>query len=68
MRKHNCVEEMFLSTGKKLNQKDIIYQENQGAFKIQAIINYRLTIKTTFEGIKAFKINAKNYLQKKRKQ
>lgn len=32
------------------------------------IINYRLTIKTTFEGIKAFKINAKSYLQKKRKQ
>lgn len=41
MRKHNCVEEMLLSTGKKLNQKDIIYQENQGAFKIQTIINYR---------------------------
>lgn len=68
MRKHNCVEEMLLSTGKKLNQKDIIYQENQGAFKIQAIINYRDNKKTTFEGIKAFKINAKNYLQKKRKQ
>lgn len=68
MRKHNCVEEMLLSTGKKLNQKDIIYQENQGAFKIQAIINYRLTIKTTFEVIKAFKINAKNYLQKRKEK
>lgn len=68
MRKHNCAEEMLLSTGKKLPQKDITYQENQGTFKIQAIINYRLTNKTTFEGIKAFKINAKSFLQKKRKQ
>lgn len=41
MRKHNRVKEMLLSTGKKLNQKDIIDQENQGAFKIQTIINYR---------------------------
>lgn len=50
----------------KASSKEITYPENQGTFKIQAIINYRLTIKTTFEGIKAFKINAKNYLQKKK--
>lgn len=58
---------MLLSTGKNLHQKYITYQENQGTFKIQAISNYCLTIKNTFERRKAFKINAKNCLPKKRK-
>lgn len=57
----------YFQQGKSLIKKTLYIKKTKGHLRFKQFLTI-VTIKTTFEGIKAFKINAKNYLQKKKEK
>lgn len=57
----------YFEQGKSLIKKTLYIKKTKGHLRFKQLLTI-VTIKTTFEVIKAFKINAKNYMQKRKEK